>query len=456
MKIAKSDIHARKTCLPEIRFDDQSLTSFAGLIVFQHYFKIIQLSKKLQRCFNSQKNRSSYGIAKIVHWLMIHVILGFRKIRDIEYYKDDPMVKSTANLKELPDVSTVSRVLGQVDDTSIENFQNTVREECLDQIETAQLKRITLDFDGSVIGTNRYAEGTAVGFNRKKKGQRSYYPLFCTVAQTGQILDVLHRSGNVHDSHGAVEFIAHCVSSIRERLPHVRLEVRMDSAFFSDSIVKELEHLEVEYSISVPFERLCELKDSVENRIFWYRTVCGERKVQFFEKRWKPKSWKRKGRFLFIRQENPVQRREPVQLDLFRPADSEYEYKVIITNKTTAARHVVRFHEGRGQQENVFGELKSESALSYVPFRKWNANKIYLLTTIFAHNLVRSLQISTTPLKRNTTEKRTPLWIFENIATLRRRFIQRAGRLTRPAGQLTLTVTKNDGVQAYFQRYLAV
>jgi hypothetical protein len=45
-----------------------------------------------------------------------------------------------------------------------------------------------------------------VGFNRKKKGQRSYYPLFCSVAQTGQVLDVWHRPGNVHDSNGAKAF----------------------------------------------------------------------------------------------------------------------------------------------------------------------------------------------------------------------------------------------------------
>ena len=39
----------------------------------------------------------------------------------------------------------------------------------------------------------------------KKKGARSYYHLLCTVAQTGQFLDVLHRPGNVHDSKGAHE-----------------------------------------------------------------------------------------------------------------------------------------------------------------------------------------------------------------------------------------------------------
>ena len=41
-----------------------------------------------------------------------------------------------------------------------------------------RLPRITLDFDGSVLSTQGHAEGTAVGFNPKKKGARSYYPLF--------------------------------------------------------------------------------------------------------------------------------------------------------------------------------------------------------------------------------------------------------------------------------------
>ena len=75
--------------------------------------------------------------------------------------------------------------------------------------------------------TKRHAEGTAVGFNKEKKGARSYYPLFCTVAQTGQVLDLLHRSGNVHDSKGSVEFVTTCVMTVRERLPSARLEIRM-------------------------------------------------------------------------------------------------------------------------------------------------------------------------------------------------------------------------------------
>jgi hypothetical protein len=55
----------------------------------------------------------------------------------------------------------------------------------LERLEKEALQTVTLDFDGSVQSTKRHAEGTAVGFNKEKKGARSYYPLFCTVAQTG-------------------------------------------------------------------------------------------------------------------------------------------------------------------------------------------------------------------------------------------------------------------------------
>jgi hypothetical protein len=88
-----------------------------------------------------------------------------------------------------------------------------------------------------VLSTSRKAEGTAVGFNKKKKGARSYYPLFCTIAQTGQVFDFYHRPENVHDSKGAREFIQQCLEALQQQLPGILLEVRMDSAFFSQEIV---------------------------------------------------------------------------------------------------------------------------------------------------------------------------------------------------------------------------
>src|SRR2546430_17449220 len=42
--------------------------------------------------------------------------LGFRKLRDLEFYEDDPLIKRILGLKVLPDVSTISRALIEFDD----------------------------------------------------------------------------------------------------------------------------------------------------------------------------------------------------------------------------------------------------------------------------------------------------------------------------------------------------
>ena len=125
--------------------------------------------------------------------------------------------------------------------------------------------RITMDFDGSVQSAKGHAEAAAIGYNKKKKGSRSYYPLFCTVAQTGQFFDVLHRPGNVHDSNGADQFMLNCFTEARAKLKNTVFESRMDSAFFNRKILSVLNDNQVKFTASVPFERFCELKGMIEN-----------------------------------------------------------------------------------------------------------------------------------------------------------------------------------------------
>ena len=88
------------------------------------------------------------------------------------------MVRRLLGLERLPDVATVSRTLAGLDDTSVTHLRRLSRQRALDQLGGLGLARITLDFDGSVLSTGRFAEGTAVGFNRKKKGQRVTIPCF--------------------------------------------------------------------------------------------------------------------------------------------------------------------------------------------------------------------------------------------------------------------------------------
>ncbi len=451
MKYSKKDTKSRVHKMPELRFEAQNITSYAGLIVLQPLMTKLRLRERLRGCFRHLKVSSIFGYHTITLLLILHLLMGYRKLREIEYYRDDPMLKRLLGLNRLPDVSTISRALGRVDGRSIEKIREFCRALVLERIKKTRIHRITLDFDGSVITSGRKAEGTAVGYNSKKKGARSYYPLFCTIGQTGQVFDVYHRPGNVHDSNGAKEFIRQCIERIREEAPWVKVEARFDGAFFSDEIVRVLDEMGVEFSISVPFERLTELKSIIEGRKRWSRY---NETWSYFESKWKPKVWGRRYRFVFLRKKVKEIYKGPIQLDLFIPHKYGYEFKVIVTNKETTAKNVLRFHNGRGSQENVIGELKSQGQMDYIAVRRLHGNQLYMMAAVLAHNLNRELQMICNEKKRGTTEKRTPLWEFEELETMRRRMFQRAGRFTWPQGKLTLTMSANEAVKRDLLHFL--
>ena len=452
MKYSKSQIMSRAYKVPDLKFEDQNLTSFAGLGIFQPLMLGLEIKNRLWHCFGHLNLSRIFGHHIITMLLIVHLLLGYRRLRDLSYYQDDPMVKRLLGLNQLPDPSTVSRALSSIDDLSIERVRALCRNLVIERLKKMAIYRITLDFDGSVFSTqSRTTEGTAVGYNRKRKGARSYYPLFCTLAQTGQVFDVYHRPGNVHDSHGGREFIIACIASLKKALPWVKIEVRMDSAFFSDTIVSVLDEKDVEFTLSVPFERFVELKKRIQERDRW-RIL--DATWSFFECAWKPKKWKKTYRFLFIRQRCAAIRKEPIQLDLFVPYEYGYEFKAIVTNKWASGKKVLMYHNGRAAQESVLGELKSQSQMDYIAVRNLLGNQLFMMSAVLSHNLNRELQMTTRVPERGTSEKRTPLWFFEELRSLRHRLIQRAGRFTNPKGNLTLTLSANESVKTGLLEFL--
>jgi hypothetical protein len=453
VKSSKSQNHAKFHKIPQIRFEDQQLTSFSGLLIFQLLFKKIELKQRLKKCFSYMKVSPIFGYHVVVMALIVHLLLGFRRLREADYYRDDPLVLRLMGLRKIPDVSTVSRTLSNVEAQGVENYRVLSRTLVIEGLQRESFPRVTLDFDGSVLSTKGHAEGTAVGFNKAKKGARSYYPLFCTIAQTGQFFDVHHRPGNVHDSNGALDFMRHCFKKIKSELNDTIIESRMDSAFFNQDILFMLGENHIKFTASVPFERFSELKKMIEKQIHWQKI---DNQWSCFETQWKPKSWDTSFRFIFTKKKSKKQRKGPLQLQLFEPVDFDYEYKVVVTNKVESAKNVVLFHNGRGSQEAVFGDAKNDVALDLIPCRGLEANQVFTISAMMAHNLSREIQMLARSSSTRARAKRPAAWKFEKLDTIRHRIIQRAGRLSRPQGELTLTMSANESVRKDLLHFLDV
>ena len=452
MRSSKAEIVRRVHAIPDVGFDrDRKLTSFAGLVLFQAMFAALDLRARLRACFEHLGRRRDFGHARVLLQLVVHMLMGFRRLRDRDGYADDPLVCRVLGVSRLPDVATISRTLATADAKAVDRVRRLVGELALDRAVTEELPRVTLDFDGSVLDTRRHAEGTAVGYNPRRKGTRSYYPLFCTLSQLGMFVDMLHRAGNVHDSNGALDFVTRCIERVRRRLPRAILEARLDSAFFHQNLLSVLEEHRVQYAVSLPFANYIGLRHLVESRERWVRI---DDRWSYFETTWRPKRWRRKRRIILVRQRRVVQRKGPLQLDLFEVVERKFEYKAIVTNKQTHAANVLAFLNGRGCQEAILGEAKEHASLDYIPCRRRVANQLYSLAAMLAHNLGHELQLRASPTRRGQAPSRAPQFELMTLGTLRDRLIRRAGRLTRPHGRLQLCVAASGHARRQFRHHL--
>ena len=102
------------------------------------------------------------------------------------------------------------------------------------------------------------------------------------------------------------------------------------------------------------------------------------------------------------------------------PYEHGYDFKVIVTNNPLSAKNVLNYHNGRGAQEGLFAELKSQIQMDYVSTRKQAADHDY-----FFDRWRNKLGSGFLALSRITEPRKTPT---PNRSRGRHRSIAHAGR----------------------------
>ena len=138
-------------------------------------------------------------------------------------------------------------------------------------IRRAGLGRLTIDVDGSVVSTGQQVQWAQRGYNPHHRKVPSYYPITAYEAQSGQILRVQNRPGNVHDGKAARGFLQALFAQLAATLTGYLVEFRMDGAFFRRDIIELLERYGAEYAIKVPFYPWVRLKEKVQQTYRWER-----------------------------------------------------------------------------------------------------------------------------------------------------------------------------------------
>ena len=268
-----------------IEFGREHLTSYGGLELMRRYFQSIGLNHRIRQGFREHDLGGDYGCVYLVVLVIGLLLVGARRLKQLRYVAHDPLFARLCGLARIPADRTVVKWLKEFTQASLAALVRINSELLYDQIRQLGLRRLTIDIDGTVIRTGNKVAWAMHGFNPHHPKDPSYYPLLAHLAQTGQILRLKNRPGNVHDSKGAVAFMRELIDELRARLGRsVILEFRMDAAFFQENILKLLERRGCFYAVKVPFCQWTGVRAAVAAQPHWTpvqpQITCFETQLQ--------------------------------------------------------------------------------------------------------------------------------------------------------------------------------
>jgi hypothetical protein len=431
-----------------IEFVPQQLTSYGGLELVSRYFRKLDIVIRVRRALGAIP--SDYGSARLALLVVALFYVGARRLEQLRYLAGDPLLARFCGLARLPTPRTMSNWLKHFTPAPLAPLVQLNHDLVVETLAACRLPRLTIDVDGTVVCTGALVQWAFRGFNPHHRKHLSYYPLLAHVAQTGHILKIKNRPGNVHDSKQAVAFVRELIDSVRAGLGRaLPLEFRMDAALFQRELLRLLAARGCAYAIKVGYWSWLPLKQLAAERRAGIPLAPG---VPGFDHRLTIPQWGLDVRVMIYRKHVQHESRKNFQLDLFTPADGHFEYYAVATNITLGLSALFAFVCGRGAQEKPLAELKGEFALDVVPTNHYGANSAWQQLSVLAHNLFRNFQLDTGAEPKPPSRTRTYAYVLQSLRTVRFLVIARAGRLTRIGGRNVLRLADNPSVRQLYER----
>lgn len=293
---------------------------------------------------------------------------------------------------------------------------------------------LTLDFDSHVQTCLGRPQRSAVGFNRRRRGARSYHPLFAFCGETRDFLGGRFRPGNAADRTGALALLDELRRWLKRSGFCGRLQFRGDNGFYAGWLLDALEQRDAGYTIVADLagEGLQRHLVGLE-----YRPLDGEYAVAEFQ--YRAQGWKRARRMIAVRRRlHPKEPKRGKQLKLLEAQG--YSFQLIVTNLALAPEQVWRFYNGRCNVENLIKEGRLGFSMDEVCSHAYAANALHNWLALLAGNLLGWLG------------ERLQLPRRESIASLRERLLRIPARLVRTARHWVLKLSMHYRHLALFRR----
>jgi len=362
-------------------FEESHLTHFGGMWLIQQFCQRLRLRYRLQRYLHLKQHPGDYPPHELILALLFAIIMGLRRINKTEILQYNGAFLEMLGLERFPDQTALRRFLKRLspeDIRQLARLHDSLRAWLFELPEPRH--SLVFDVDSVVLVVYGHAGGAAVGYNPKKRGRRSYHPVFCFESQWHEFWHGSLRPGNAGAATGIIGFLQRCLAKVPGTIARQRIRFRMDSGFFGKRVVEFLDRHGYGYVIVAKESRTIKAR---ARQLSFTTLQNGWEDGEFT---YRPGKWKRPHRFIVVRRPIPEDPEEARHLTLFR--DRRYFYHVFVTNLELTTWRVYLFYNGRANIEKNNREFLYDYPLGKIPTQSWTANVAFFQLLLLAADLV--------------------------------------------------------------------
>ena len=337
-----------------------------------------------------------------------NVLTGGRCLEDIERLRNDETYMNGLAAERIPDPTTAGDFLRRFDEGSLLALQEAIndrRRKVWGKQSRSFRKEAIIDADGTIGETGGECKG---GMDIAYNGDWGYAPLILSLANTNEVLYVVNRSGNQTSSDGAAPWMDRAIAQVEGVFKEVWIRGDTDFSLTQNfdrwnervqflfgynayrNLIQRAEELAqkawkglerpVRYKVKTRTRRRAE---RIKERIIRERGHENIRLVseQVAEFDYRPTQCRNTYRMVVVRKNLSVEKGEEVLFD-----DIRYFF-YITNNRSKSKREIVFLANGRCNQENVIGQLKSGVHALRMPSSDLLSNWAYMVIAALAWNL---------------------------------------------------------------------
>ena len=395
--------HVQGSAAPiRLRHSARNLTDGGGLIVFRRLWDALELGAMIDR--GAQAVGGFFRPSLMVEVWLVLLLYGGQVLDDLPLL-DRRGIRRLFGWVRVPDPTSFGRWLRRAGSALVplldELLWYVVRRRWA--MAGGVPKSVTLILDSTVaVRYGLKQAGAERGYNPKKPGRPSHHPLLAYLQETADCLGVRWRAGSAHTAAGAEDWLIDLVGRLRVA-GVADIAVRLDKGFFSKSMARTLEELEVQYLLKIPAHAWLQ-----DHQGPWRRSAKGEDVFPGHEL-WTTSGILWGARLLSIQTRRPLQAEGTLALDTYETPLSAH----VLTNiegiqALTAWR---RYNQGAVVEQRIeeLGQLGS----GHTAVDDLDGNALLWSLGVFAYQLLHTVRsIALSGSWRRAQPKRLRLWLF--------------------------------------------